>query len=188
MKIISKMVASIICVAVAQPLYSQTCGTAILASTPDSDFIIHNDGTVTHSPTNLMWKVCSEGQTWNSGSCINAPTDHSWQQALQAPDILNTTTGYAGYSDWRLPNIKELTSIVEYKCNSPAINESVFDATPAEAYWTSTPTTKPEPYSGSNPSFYNGHSWVINFFSGDLSYFSSRDDVDENVRLVRTEQ
>lgn len=113
-------------------LYAQTCVDAIPASTPTSDFEVHNDGTVTHSPTVLMWKVCSEGQTWQSdGSCSGVAGDHSWQQALQAPQTLNTGGGYAGYTDWRLPNAKELTSIVEFKCNSPAINLTVFNNAPA---------------------------------------------------------
>jgi hypothetical protein len=60
---------------------------------------------------------------------------YDWQQALEAPDGYS----FAGYSDWRLPNIKELSSIIEQRCYNPAINLSVFPATPGSYFWSSSP-------------------------------------------------
>lgn len=122
----------------ALPVHAQTCNDNVLASTSDSSFTINDDGTATHIATGLMWKICSEGQTWSNGSCLSTPEYiNDWSDALGRVVIQNTT-GYAGYADWRLPNVKELLSIVEFKCQNPAINESIFVATPAEDYWTST--------------------------------------------------
>lgn len=120
-------------------VYAQTCIDAIPASTPTSDFDVHNDGTVTHTPTGLMWKVCSEGQTWQDGSCVGGSTTYNWQQALQAPQTLNNGAGYAGYTDWRLPNAKELGSIFEFKCHPPAINLAVFINNAETNFWSSSP-------------------------------------------------
>lgn len=83
--------------------------------------------------TGLTWKRCSEGQTWNdsSNSCDGELTQRNWLEASQqVPD------------GWRLPNIKELVSIMEYGCANPAINLSVFPATPVGTYWSSTAATR----------------------------------------------
>jgi len=118
---------------------AQTCQSGIIATTPTADFTVHDNGTVTHTKTGLMWKVCSEGQTWDNGACSGTAATHTWQQALQIPQALNTGGGYAGHSDWRLPNLKELQSIVELKCYDPAINETVFNNTLSSYYWSSSP-------------------------------------------------
>lgn len=46
-------------------------------------------------------------------------------------------TGYAGHKDWRIPNIKELQSIVDYGRSIPAIDPT-FGPTLAADYWSST--------------------------------------------------
>lgn len=157
--------------------HAQTCNPAALATTPDADFTVHNDGTVTHNPTGLMWKVCSEGQTWNAGdgSCSGTATTHTWQAALQIPQTLNAGGGFAGHSDWRLPNLKELTSITELKCYDPAINETIFNNTPPNWYWSSSPIA--------NNSYV---AWDVYFGYGqDIN--NHRVD-DPHVRLVRSRQ
>jgi hypothetical protein len=90
---------------------------------------------VTDTATGLTWKRCSEGQSWDGATCAGSAMYHTWQQALQVAD----TASYAGQSDWRLPNAKELASIVEQACYSPAIDEAVFPATPSSYYWSSSP-------------------------------------------------
>lgn len=46
-------------------------------------------------------------------------------------------TGFAGFSDWRIPNIKELQSIVDYRRQVPAI-DPVFTPTAFSDVWSST--------------------------------------------------
>lgn len=122
---------------------AQTCNTVSLAATtPFDDFTVHNDGTVSHNKTGLVWQVCSQGQTWDAGACTGTATAHTWQTALQIPQALNTAGGYAGKTDWRLPNIKELASIVELQCVAPAINTTIFpDTVVSLPYWSSSPNT-----------------------------------------------
>ncbi len=114
---------------------AQTCNGNLAPSTPTSGFTVHGDGTVTHATTGLMWKVCSEGQTWSSTggvpSCSGSTTTQSFDAALISADALE----FAGYSDWRLPSIEELQSILE-SCRaaapiSNAINNEVFPSTPS---------------------------------------------------------
>ena len=83
----------------------QTCKySSIPATAPASRFTDNGDGTVTDKVTALQWKRCSEGQTWSGGTCTGSATVGGWQWALQRADVAS----YAGRSDWRLPNIKEL--------------------------------------------------------------------------------
>ncbi len=91
-------------------------------STPDSRFTVNNaDGTVMDKRTKLIWKQAAEDSADN------------WLAALTAANNSN----FAGQTDWRLPNIKELSSIVELQCENPSINEAIFPDTPASDFWSS---------------------------------------------------
>lgn len=113
------------------------CVGTIPASTPTADFTDNGDGTVSHSKTGLTWMRCSLGQTWSGGACTGNAASYTWQNALLAAQTLNKDGGYAKQSDWRVPNIKELNSIVENQCHSPTINKSLFPATPEGNFWSS---------------------------------------------------
>ena len=69
----------------------------------------NGDGTISDLSTGLMWS-----QT-DSGSGIN------WKSALAYAQTKNTAN-YLGYSDWRLPNTKELQGIVDYTRSPSATN------------------------------------------------------------------
>ncbi len=156
------------------PVYS-VCQPGIPLSTPDSQLIDNGDGTVTDTITGLMWKKCSEGQSNNSSCSGTAASFSNWQQILQRPGIVNTSGGFAGYTDWRLPNVKELRSIVETACTSPAINETRFPNTPSSLFATSSP------YEGGSLA---NSKWHVSFSHGG-SDSSSRNVGGGNVRLVR---
>ena len=115
----------------------------------ENDFINNGDGTITDNATGLMWAQDDDAKTLD------------WQNALAYAE----NSALAGYSDWRLPNVKELQSIVDYSYSpsatdaakvGPAI-DPVFNCTPIvnEAgnddygyYWTNTSAhfTSGEPY------------------------------------------
>jgi len=124
-----------------QAMAAQWCNWSITPSAPTSDFVVNGDGTVTHSKTGLMWKRCAEGQVWNGTSCTGASAYYSWQGGLQQVEALNKAGGFATYADWRLPNIKELNSIVEERCSYPALNEAIFPGIARGAYWSSSPVS-----------------------------------------------
>ncbi|WP_097111430.1 DUF1566 domain-containing protein [Arsukibacterium tuosuense] len=109
------------------PYPDQLCSSDIPTTTPDSDFVLHENGTTTHLPTGLIWMRCAVGQDWNGETCIGDAMGMDWPQALQTAKDHD----FAGYSDWRVPDYKELNSILELACFSPAINLTVFPNTPA---------------------------------------------------------
>ncbi len=157
---------------------SQICKAAsIPATSPTNQFTDNKNGTVTSNKTGLMWKKCSEGQVWNKGdgSCSGSTAHFSWQTALDQAKIANSKKGFAGRTDWRLPNVKELASIVEEQCYNPAINLTVFPATPSTWFWSSSPGDHID----------GRYAWGIGFKSGgdDWDYKIA---YDGRVRLVRS--
>jgi hypothetical protein len=82
----------------------------------------NGDGTVTDVGTGLMWQKGYSSEEMN------------WEEALAYCEGLNL----GGYTDWRLPNKKELRSLVDYSRYNPAINTTYFPNTAASWYWSST--------------------------------------------------
>jgi hypothetical protein len=113
-------------------------------------FVDNGDGTISDVATGLMWSKIDSGSSElanQRSGYTNHDGSFNWEEALRFAETIT----YAGYSDWRLPNAKELHTIVDYTrapdvTNSAAIN-SIFACTPItnEAgqtdfpfYWTST--------------------------------------------------
>jgi len=100
-------------------------------------FVDNHDGTITDQATGLTWQKADSLKTLN------------WEQALAYCESLTL----AGKDDWRLPNAKELQSIVDYtrapdathaSQRGPAI-DPIFGVSQTESYyWTST-TLKENP-------------------------------------------
>jgi len=111
----------------------------------------HGDGTVTDNVTGLMWPKDSTGL-----GCWNGQTA-TWTEAIDYCEVLD----FAGYTDWRLPNIRELASLINYGRVGPAIDTAVFTNTDSGAYyWTSTPCDSTS--SAWSMQFYDGGSYALN--------------------------
>jgi hypothetical protein len=78
-------------------------------------YVDNGDGTVTDTCTGLMWKPFDDDDPSGTGR---------WTEALAYCDELS----FAGYDDWRLPNVRELQSIVDYGRVDPAIDPIFVDA------------------------------------------------------------
>lgn len=91
-------------------------------------FTNNGDGTITDNGTGLMWPADGNG-----GGCFSGGTKN-WADAITFCEGLT----FAGHSDWRLPNVKALMSIVDYGEYSPAIDETFFSNTQSDYYWSST--------------------------------------------------
>ena len=129
---------------------------SIPASTPDSQLQDNGDGTVTDLKTRLMWKQCVEGQSGSDCASGNAE-NFGWRQALLRAQTVNSSGGFAGFSDWRLPNIKELSSLVEWQCWEPAINLTRFPNASSDSVWSSSSSVGI--YSAWYVDFKNVHIW-----------------------------
>jgi hypothetical protein len=88
-------------------------------------FTNNGDGTITDNTTGLEWVA--------SPTAAGVGGTYTWANAITACEGLT----YAGHSDWRLPNTKELQSIVDYSRASPAIDTTYFTSA-SSIYWSST--------------------------------------------------
>jgi len=121
------------------------------------DYTPHGDGTVTDNATGLMWQ--------QDGSAIR-----NWEGALSYCQ----EGGWANHTDWRLPNIKELESIVDDTIPYPwpTIDAVAFPNTPSSWYWSST-TYADDP----------DYAWGVYFYDGSVD--GDGKDGDGYVRCVR---
>ena len=151
---------------------AQTCVAGVQMSNPTSVYVIDSgNGTVTDTRTGLMWDRCARGLS-GLGCATGTASTFTWQAAL---DAAATIGAYKGFSDWRLPNIKELRSLVEECRISPAINEFDFPNSPASFFWSGSPDAGGAP-----------NAWLVEFNSGG-AYMGGRSFA-YHVRLVRAGQ
>jgi hypothetical protein len=109
------------------------------------------DETITDNLTKLMWQQLDDN------------TQRSWAAAASYCSSLSL----AGHSDWRLPNVKELMSFIDYEAYYPSINETYFPNTTPGAYWSA------DSYSDGN----------LNSWGVDFSSFPSSAYYDKNSNL-----
>lgn len=137
---------------------------------PAQSFTDNDNGTVMDNNTGLMWQRCSAGLS-NDAVCSGTSSEMTWQDALDYCNGLSL----AGYSDWRLPNIKELRSIVDNTQYANAINETYFPNTPSFPYHASSTTAAFEP----------NKAWEVYFSSGFVSSREKTSALNFSVRCVR---
>ena len=99
-------------------------------------FIDNSDGTITDLNTAFMWeqKVAGSG-------CLHCVNDlYTWFDGMSEFISQVNGTGLAGHSDWRLPNIAELQTILLAHFPSCPISpciDPIFTPTAASRYWSS---------------------------------------------------
>jgi len=148
------------------------------ASAPFERYVINKDATITDTRTQLTWQKCLVGVTGKNCE-VGEVKSFSWGDALAFVSEKNDAEKKHGEntsngSGWRLPNIRELSSLIELQCRYPAINVSVFPNTPPSHQWSSSPYK-----------FYPHYSWYVDFNEGIYTY-SDRADTNKHIRLVRT--
>jgi len=96
-------------------------------------YLDNGDGTVTDLNTGLVWE-----QITGDGSIHDMNNFYTWQEALTVHVATLNAMNFAGHSDWRLPNVKELMSILNYEQANPAVS-SIFGPVPIYSdCWSST--------------------------------------------------
>ena len=98
-----------------------------------------SNGIVTDSTSGLEWEAKPAGPM-------------TWQEAMDYASALRL----GGHSDWGVPTITELTSLVNYDCVNPA---SDFPGMPSDHFWSSSS------YAGSA-----SLAWGVSFYYGSVGY------------------
>ncbi|MBF0316958.1 MAG: DUF1566 domain-containing protein [Nitrospirae bacterium] len=131
---------------------------------PSPRFTDNGNQTVTDNLTGLMW-------TKNA----NLPGGYmTWQQGINYVATMNNGTGTYGYTDWRLPNRKELISLIDWsRYNPPLPLNHPFANVQSGVYWSSTT------YVGGT-----AYAWCVDMFDND-TYTIDKNDFVRYVWPVR---
>jgi hypothetical protein len=113
---------------------------------------------VTDSFTNLMWQ----------DNATDTNSTYNWSDAITYCEGLTLDS----HSDWRLPNINELISIIKYDATTPAKFDSSFENNQSKRYWSSTTS-----------SFSTSSVWTIDFSTGLDTYLGKTNSY--YIRCVR---
>lgn len=148
------------------------CYNSADANTPSHRFKDKVYGTIFDTKTGLTWSRCPLGMNWDKGHCRDVPDRMNWNEADSTIIGLNHKGGYAGFRDWRLPTLEELSSLVESKCYEPAINTVIFPNTPNIGFWSSTPDKQ-----------HRHGAWLVYFLNG--SRYMGNRDYEWAIRMVR---
>ncbi len=129
----------------------------VLAGVLSANCVSNGDGTTTCSDTGL---------TWQDNADVGS-ISKTWKEAIDYCENLTL----AGKSDWRLPNIKELKSIVDRSRHNPALKDG-FTKRSTNWFWSST-TYSSDP----------DDAWLTNFYNGNDGWDHKSNS--DSVRCVR---
>jgi len=118
--------------------------------------IDNQDGTITDTKTNLMWQQ-------------ETTRPLTWDAAIKYCDKLKLS----GYSDWRLPTIQELFSLIDFTKFNPCTDTAFFPDTESSDYWSSTTNAS-----------HTDYAWLVYFDDGDV--YGLNKSFAYYVRAVRT--
>ena len=123
----------------------------------ENRFVDNGDGTVTDTCTGLMWQ--QDTADTNGDQQIDRNDQLPWCEALAYCENLSL----AGHDDWRLPNVRELQSIVDYgRFNAihPIFHWNLVDSWEL-FYWSSTSLHQTSP----------AYAWIVDFSYGEVRSF-----------------
>jgi hypothetical protein len=109
---------------------------------PTLRYTDNGDGTITDDNTRLMWEKKVAGG--DVDTCLTelhgVDSECTWAQAIGEWIAAINTANLGGHNDWRLPNAKELQSLVDYSkpFPGPTVASSFPGVTNADDYWSST--------------------------------------------------
>jgi hypothetical protein len=112
-------------------------------SWPEPRFVDHGDGTITDKVTRLMW----------SKDARQIPGKMNWRDAIEACNDM----GLADHDNWRMPNVRELLSLIDFGAYNPALPKGhpFSHVKPSDLYWSST-TSMPD----------SAVAWTVSIMSG----------------------
>jgi hypothetical protein len=120
---------------------------------PNPRFTDNNNGTVTDNLTGLIWLKnanCDGGKTWADA-------------LIYCNALANGTCGLSDGSvagDWRLPNVKELQSLIDFGNYDSALPSGhPFSGAQSDFYWSSTTNAN-----------YTGIAWLVYLYDGHVHH------------------
>ncbi len=127
--------------------------------------------------TGLIWEVKTDdgfiGEVEIDDDYIHDSSNkYIWQDTQDVFIATLNNDNFGGYSDWRLPTIKELTLIIHRGSYEPTINTVYFPNTESSGYWSST-----------TYAYVTAEAWEVDFNNGHMGSSSKLGGI--HVRAVR---
>jgi hypothetical protein len=152
----------------------------------DTKFVDNGDGTISDVGSGLTWEKLSDDDSIHDKDNV----DYTWSQALAKIASLNAGA-FAGYSDWRIPNVRELETLVNLGNSDPAVPGLFATNCGFHSYGNGGCTilecscTRADNYWSSTPAEYNTLlTWTVDFFVGQVTT-SYRTNSGAALRAVR---
>jgi len=130
-------------------------------------YVDNGDGTITDVNTGLQWEKQS-----SDGSVHDMSNTYTWDQAFSGHVATLNTMSFAGHTDWRVPNVRELQSIVNYQNSNPAVSPAFnTSCTPSCTVLTCSCTVSNGTYwSSSSIASSPTNAWDVFFGAGSLGF------------------
>jgi len=143
-------------------------------------YVDNGDGTITDKNTGLMWEKLAQ-----DGSIHDFAATYNWDDSFAVKvATLNGGGGFAGHSDWRLPNRRELESIVTLQDSQPSVSPAFnMDCVAGCTVTTCSCTQSASYWSSSTFGFNPFRAWTVIFSFGDFS--APNKTFNNHVRAVR---
>ncbi len=125
-------------------------------------YVDNGNGTITDANTGLMWAKKSD-----DGSIHDQDTLYTWGSSFIGYVAALNGANFAGHNDWRMPNVKELQSIVNYGNNIPAVSLAFNSGcTPGCTVLNCSCTTNSNSYWSATTYVAGASAWTVNFKYG----------------------
>ncbi|MDO9212471.1 MAG: DUF1566 domain-containing protein [Methylococcales bacterium] len=137
---------------------------------------ILQDGIAIDIKTNLVWLRFAHGQSWQNNSAVGEVTTVTWLETLEIVKQFNIQGGYVNYTDWRLPTIDELKTLI-----------GVYNSDKYENLFSYNEYSRhPQFWSSSHPRFEKNKVLMLNFYTSEDYALDYRHASERwSVRLVR---
>ncbi len=135
---------------------------------------VEGEPIVADQATGLLWQGCAAGQSGDIVDCVGVETPYAGDDSKTGASLYCEDLDFGGYLDWRLPNLKELHSLLDsLKRSDAATDERVFPATQPIWFWSSTAYAP-----------FSDYAWFVDFGTGRSNVADNR--YGHAVRCVRT--
>lgn len=144
------------------------------------------------------WMRCALGQTWEENTCTGKAQTFTFDEALATAKRLNAEGGVYGKTDWRVPTVRQLASLLVCSTGFEKTTTEIEDGAPAVASGcnggSDRPTIDVKKFPNAHAVFWSSSpyvrdsraAWAVSFGYGGIDY--SGLSFDYQVRLVRASQ
>src|SRR5438034_562902 len=130
-------------------------------------YVDNGDGTVTDLNTGLTWEKLSA-----DGTLHDKDNAYTWADAFTGHVATLNAMNFAGHNDWRLPDVRELQSIVNYQSFDPTVSSAFnTDCAPGCHATTCSCTASGDYWSSTSSASGPSSAWYVGFLYGGVDAF-----------------